>query len=132
MKISKKAYYGLKAMVFLAKNKEVTSIRTLAKEETLPEEYLEKIIQQLRKSGLVESTKGQSGGYKLALSPKLISANHILQVLDGALVPFPCSSGVQGDACSQESSCATSDVWKKLSLALEDTLDSITLADLIR
>lgn len=130
MKISKKAYYGLRAMVYLAQNDGVHSIHTLAQEEGLPEEYLEKIAQKLRKAGLVEATKGQSGGYQLALRPNLITANHILQTLDGSLVPFPCSSG--SDGCSQKSSCATSNVWRKLSLALEDTLDSITLADLIR
>ncbi|MDD5084346.1 MAG: Rrf2 family transcriptional regulator [Candidatus Moranbacteria bacterium] len=132
MKISKKAYYGLRAMVYLASNKGIVSIHTMAREEYLPEEYLEKIVQKLRSAGLVEATKGQGGGYSLALEPRLITANHILKVLDGSLVPFPCSSGIEGDSCSQESSCATSNVWKKLSLALEDTLDSITLADLIR
>lgn len=132
MKISKKAYYGLRAMVYLAQNTGLASIHTMAEEESLPEEYLEKIVQKLRKSGLVEATKGQSGGYKLALEPKFITANHILNVLDGSLVPFPCSSGIEGESCASESSCATSNVWKKLSLALEDTLDSITLADLIR
>ncbi len=132
MKISKKAYYGLRAMVYLARQKEHCSIHTLAREEDLPEEYLEKIAQKLRKSGLIEATKGKDGGYRLALKPELITANHILTVLDGSLVPFPCSSGIEGESCSQESSCATSNVWKKLSLALEDTLDSITLADLIR
>jgi len=132
MKISKKAYYGLRAMVYLASNKGIVSIHTLAQEECLPEEYLEKIVQKLRGAGLVEATKGQGGGYKLALAPDLITANHILTVLDGSLVPFPCSSGLEGESCSQEGSCATSNVWKKLSLALADTLDSITLADLIR
>lgn len=119
-------------MVYLASHKGIVSIHTMATEESLPEEYLEKIVQKLRSAGLVEATKGQGGGYALALPPKLITANHILKVLDGSLVPFPCSSGIEGESCSEESTCATSNVWKKLSLALEDTLDSITLADLIR
>jgi Rrf2 family cysteine metabolism transcriptional repressor len=132
MKISKKAYYGLRAMVFLAQNEGVCSIHTLAQEEDLPEDYLEKILQTLRKAGLVEATKGQNGGYRLALEPELITTNHILKTLDGSLVPFPCSSVEGQGLCSQESTCATSNVWKKLNTALEDTLDSITLADLIR
>jgi Rrf2 family protein len=127
MKISKKAYYGLRAMVYLAQNNRVASIHTMAQDEHLPQDYLEKIVQQLRATGLVDATKGQGGGYELALAPNLITANHIL---DGPLVPFPCSS--EKGLCSQETNCATSDVWKKLNLALEDTLDSITLADLIR
>lgn len=130
MKISKKAYYGLRAMVYLAQNKQVASIHTMAQDEDLPQDYLEKIVQKLRASGLVEATKGQGGGYELALAPHLITANHILKTLDGPLVPFPCST--EEGLCSAETNCATSDVWKKLNLALEDTLDSITLADLIR
>lgn len=130
MKISKKAYYGLRAMVSLAQSGQARSIHSLAEEEGLPEDYLEKIVQGLRKAGLVEATKGQKGGYTLALKPDLITAGHILSTLDGPLVPFPCSSG--GGACSQESSCATSNVWKRLNMALEDTLDSITLAELIK
>jgi Rrf2 family cysteine metabolism transcriptional repressor len=130
MKISKKAYYGLRAMVSLAKDPQVRSIHALAEEEGLPEDYLEKILQELRRAGLVEATKGQQGGYGLAIGPDLVTANHILRVLDGPLVPFPCSSSEGQGLCSHESGCATSNVWKKLNMALEDTLDSITLADL--
>lgn len=131
MKISKQAYYGLRAMVYLAQNDgRICSIHTMASDEDLPEEYLEKIMQKLRRVGLVDAVKGLNGGYKLALEPKLITTNHILLTLDGPLVPFLCSAS-PGE-CSQESSCATSNVWKKIDLVLKDTLDSITLADLIR
>ena len=130
MKISRKAYYGLRAMTRLAKERETISIHALAEEENLPEEFLEKILQKLRSAGLVEATKGVNGGYALALRPEDITAGHILSVLDGPLVPFPCTDG-QGK-CPEQRHCATSTVWKKLDQALSDTLDGITLKDLIK
>ena len=132
MKISKKAYYGLRAMVHLAKDGETCSIHTMARKEALPEDYLEKIVQELRKAGLVKAIKGLNGGYALASNPQHITANHILKTLDGSLVPFPCSPSMSPTTCSLEETCATSDVWRKLSDSLEKTLNSITLADLIR
>ena len=128
MKISKRAYYGLRAMTRLARETESLSIRVLAEEEGLPEEFLEKILQKLRHAGIVEAKKGVTGGYALALDPSDITAGHILGVLDGPLIPFPCAAN--GDACSQSKHCATSTVWKKLDQALTDTLDGITLRDL--
>ncbi len=130
MKISKKAYYGLRAMTRLAKEKEMLSIHALAEEENLPEEFLEKILQKLRSAGLVEATKGVNGGYALALRPEEITAGHILGLLDGPLVPFPCANGKS--KCPEQRHCATSTVWTRLDRALSDTLDGITLKDLIK
>ncbi|MEI8104149.1 MAG: Rrf2 family transcriptional regulator [Candidatus Moraniibacteriota bacterium] len=131
MKISKKAYYGLRAMTRLAGETEPLSIHTLSEEEGLPEEFLEKIFQDLRKAGIVSATKGATGGYALALAPEEITAGHILTTLDGALVPFPCV-GNSTAGCPMSRRCATQNVWQKLSLAIEDTLDGITLQDLIK
>ena len=65
MKVSKKAYYGLRAIVGIAHFGEI-SAHALAREENLPEEYLQKILQQLNKAGVICSEKGASGGYALA------------------------------------------------------------------
>ena len=70
MKVSKKAYYGLRAAIALAQSSRALSIHALAESEHLPEDYLEKILQMLRKAGLVEATKGVAGGYALARSAK--------------------------------------------------------------
>lgn len=131
MKISKQAYYGLRAMTRLAKENAPVSIHTLSHEEGLPERFLEKILQKLRRAGIVEAIKGVHGGYQLAIKPELVTAGHILSVLDGSLVPFPCTDGVQ-DPCPLEQHCATQNVWQKLSLAISDTLDGITLKELAR
>jgi Rrf2 family protein len=66
MRISKKAYYGLRAAAALARNGGELSVHELAHTEDMPEDYLHKILQSLRKASLVTAAKGQGGGYALA------------------------------------------------------------------
>lgn len=129
MKVSKKAYYGLRAAIALAQSGKPLSIHALAETEHLPEDYLEKILQALRKAGLVEATKGVTGGYQLARSPKETSAWDILRVLDGPIAMF--APPVKGSLpCLQVSHCQTNQVWRTLEQAIENTLTSMTLENL--
>ncbi len=130
MKISKKSYYGLRAVLALAQTEKPLSIHTLAKNEQLPEEYLEKILQILRRVGLVEARKGTTGGYLLARPPKEINAWEILRELDGPIKPFlPPLRGTL--PCFQPSHCQTNEVWRTLENEIEKTLSQVTLASLI-
>lgn len=130
MKVSKKAYYGLRAALALAQAKKPLSIHTLAKTEHLPEEYLEKIVQQLRRSGLVEAKKGMHGGYLLAKSAEATTVWEILKELDGPLQIFlPPVKGTL--PCLQPSHCQTNEVWRKLETEIEHSLSTVTLASLI-
>jgi len=129
MKVSKKAYYGLRASIALAQSDRPLSIRALAESEHLPEDYLEKILQMLRKAGLVEATKGVTGGYALARSPKETSAWDILHVLDGPIEMF--NPPVKGALpCLQVSHCQTNQVWRTLEGKIEETLSDISLEHL--
>lgn len=130
MKVSKKAYYGLRAVLALAQKKHPLSIHALAQAEHLPEDYLEKIVQQLRKIGLVEAKKGTTGGYSLARSPKGISVWEVLQELDGPFKTFvPPIKGTL--PCLQPSHCQTNEVWRQLEKEIEKSLSAITLESLI-
>ncbi len=129
MKVSKKAYYGLRAAIALAQSDRALSIHALAEAEHLPEDYLEKILQTLRKAGLVEATKGVAGGYMLARSRKNTSAWDILRVLDGPLETF--TPTVKGSLpCLQVSHCQTNQVWRTLEAKIEETLSGISLDQL--
>ncbi len=126
MKVSKKAYYGLRATIALAQSGKALSIRALAESEHLPEDYLEKILQILRKAGLVEATKGVTGGYALARSARDTSAWDILRVLDGPIEMF--TPPVKGTLpCLQVSHCQTNQVWRTLEEKIEETLSGISL-----
>lgn len=130
MKISKKAYYGLRAVLALAQAKKPLSIHALAETEHLPEDYLEKIIQQLRRSGLVEAKKGTAGGYSLTKPATTITVWEILKELDGPLqIFFPPVKGTL--PCLQPSHCQTNEVWRKLETEIEHSLSTVTLASLI-
>jgi Rrf2 family cysteine metabolism transcriptional repressor len=130
MKISKKSYYGLRAVLALAQAEKPLSIHALAETEHLPEDYLEKIVQQLRRSGLVEAKKGTTGGYSLTKPATTITVWEILKELDGPLQIFlPLVKGTL--PCLQPSHCQTNEVWRKLEIEIEQSLSQITLASLI-
>ncbi len=130
MKISKKAYYGLRATLALVQTEKSLSIHTLAEMEHLPENYLEKILQTLRKAGLVTAHKGVAGGYTLARSAQEISVWDILSLLDGPIKTF--SAPIKGTLpCLQVSHCQTNEVWRMLENKIEATLSDVSLASLI-
>lgn len=128
MRVSKKAQYGLRAMVYLAKHsseKEVCSIKEISEKEKIPFDFLEKIISELQEAGLVEAKKGVQGGYFLICPPEKITAGEVVRVLEST-VPVSCLG------CQMARVCATKDVWEKVQDSLDSTLDSMTLADLIK
>jgi Rrf2 family protein len=129
MKISKKAYYGLRAVVALAQNNKAISIHTLAKAEKLPEDYLEKILQSLRRCGIVEAKKGTAGGYTLARAAKNINVWEVLCELDCPIKTFTPIRGAL--PCLHISHCQTNQVWRKLEEEIEKTLTKIKISDLI-
>ncbi|MDD2766784.1 MAG: Rrf2 family transcriptional regulator [Candidatus Moranbacteria bacterium] len=130
MKISKKSYYGLRAILALAQTEKPLSIHLLAEKEHLPEMYLEKILQALRKANLVTAHKGVSGGYVLARRAEKISVWDVMAPLDGPtkIVPSPLRGTLP---CLQVSHCQTNEVWRTLENKIENTLSKISLASLI-
>ncbi len=130
MKVSKKAYYGLRAVLALSQAKKPLSIHTLAQTEHLPEDYLEKILQQLRRAGMVEAKKGTTGGYSLTHLPREVTVWEVLFVLDGPIKTFtPLIKGTL--PCLQPSHCQTNEVWRTLETEIEHSLSKVTLANLI-
>jgi len=128
MRVSKKSQYGLRAMVYLAKHsseKEVCPIREISKKENIPFDFLEKIISELEKAGLVKAKKGVLGGYFLAKKPEKITSGEIVRVLEST-VPVSCTG------CQMARICSTKNVWDKVQDSLDSTLDSMTLKDLIK
>ncbi len=107
--LSSKARYGLKAMAALARRhgeRQNTSVEEIAQEEGVPVKFLEAILTQLKKSGLLISRRGPSGGYQLAMDPREISLAHVIRVLDGPFAPTPCSRTRNPVVCE---SCVTLD-----------------------
>jgi len=109
------------------------SIAAVAKESSVPPTYLEQLIAPLRKAGLVESTRGARGGYQLARPPETVRVGEVYRVMEGPVAPMDCVSEDPADqTCPLIEGCETRPVWLKVRDSIVDTLDSMTLADLIR
>ena len=126
IKISKKSQYGLRAMVYLAKNnKRIVPLSEISDKESIPFDFLEKILSVMEKSGLIKSKKGVQGGYSLAGPASKTSALQILSALEGSELSVNCA------VCSKEKKCSSKNVWYKLNSSLQSTLSSIKLSKLI-
>jgi Rrf2 family transcriptional regulator, cysteine metabolism repressor len=135
MKVSTRGEYGVRAMVALAKHygDGPVSINIVAKESLVPYAYLEQLIVPLRKAGLVESKRGAQGGYTLTRSPELVRVGEVYRVMEGPVAPMDCVSEDPADqTCPLIDGCETRPVWLKVRDSIVDTLDSMTLADLVR
>lgn len=134
MRVSSRGEYGVRAMVALAKNygQGPMSIASVAKESSVPSAYLEQLIGPLRRAGLVESKRGAHGGYQLARAPELVWVGEVYRAMEGPVAPMECvSEDVSEQTCPLIDGCETRPVWLKMRDALVQTIDSITLADLI-
>lgn len=131
MKLSTKGRYGLRAAVDLAlyAKDEPISISTIAAREGLSERYLEQLFAKLKKAGLLQSLRGTNGGYQLARPAKEISVGDVLRALEGEMVLVDCPDSE--DVCAKFDSCVTKYVWKRINNSINDTMDSMTLEEII-
>ena len=129
MKFSTKAEYGLKAIVNMAQcYPDQKTTKELASEENISQKYLERLLGKLRTGGLIDSTKGKSGGYVLARDPKKIPVGEIIELLDGDISPMRCV----GKFCASQKKCPSSIVWTELGEQIHKTLYKIKLSDLVK
>jgi Rrf2 family protein len=127
MQISKKSQYGLRAMVYLAKSfksKKLALLKDVSEKEAIPFDFLEKILSELEKTKLVKGKKGIGGGYILAKNPGKITVKDIVDPLEN-------TTAVDCRLCGKSKKCLTKNVWRKIDIAIDKTLKSITLKDLI-
>jgi Rrf2 family protein len=133
--LTKKAKYGLKAMVHLAELApgEGVSIGDIAEANALPRKFLEAILLDLRNAGFVRSRKGRGGGYTLARTPGDIRVGDIIRALDGPLAPIPCASRtayVACDDCPDLEGCSVRMIMQNVRDAMADILDHTSLAQM--
>lgn len=132
MMISTKGRYALRIMIDLARHREegYISLKTIADRQETSMKYLEAIIADFKKVGIVESQRGKEGGYRLPKEPSEYTVNQILTLAEGSLAPVACLSCVE-DNCNREDFCLTLPMWKQLEQLIKDYLSQVTLADLL-
>lgn len=133
MKISTKGRYALEAVVDMVYHAgdAYESIRSIAERRNISENYLEQIYLVLRKTGLVESTRGPQGGYRLAKAPENVTACDVLCALEGKLLPVQCLDPDAEESCPREEYCATHQVWQRIATEMHDIIHGVTIADLV-
>lgn len=128
---SKKCRYGLRAMIDLAKNGNGRPVRCkdISKREKIPSAYLENILIQLRKSGMINATRGVGGGVVLTRRPEQIKMSEIIECLEGSVAPTNCTA--DHDSCERTKDCEAFELWNRLYKAQKAILETTTLSDLI-
>ncbi len=133
MKISTRGRYALRTMVDLAQHggEGLVTLKDVTARQDLSQKYLEQIVTQLSKAGLVKGTRGPQGGYRLARDPRDYTVAEILEQVEGSLAPVECLEA-EKNTCERCSSCATIDMWTGLYKVVTDYLGNITLADVVQ
>ena len=131
MKLSTRSRYGTRLMLKLALNyqKGPISLKDIAQQEEISEKYLSQLVIPLRASGLIYSLRGFQGGYQLSKSPSQISIKDIVQALEGNISPVECVKNPS--ICSKADDCSVRDIWGNLYKKIHETLDSVSLKDLL-
>lgn len=130
MKFSTTTRYGLRAIVYIARKGDISSVREISTAENIPVPYLEKIILKLSKAGFISVKRGASGGYYLSRSADKISVDGIVTTLEKTTHSAPCLE--EGYDCPRLKDCPTHGIWGKIDRSIHETLGKITLEDLIR
>jgi Rrf2 family protein len=134
--LSKKSKYGLKAMLELASEdagQRPLQASELAERQQLPKKFLEAILLELTRHGLLKSKLGRGGGYVLTRKPGDITVGEIIRVLEGPLALIPCVSKTayrRCDECLDEETCGVRLAMKEVRDATSHILDNTTLAGL--
>src|ERR1700685_4353965 len=134
--LSNKAKYGLKAMLYLAERPDSGPIGILeiAQDQNIPKKFLDAILLELRRNGIVHSRKGRGGGYVLSRPPEEISVGRIIRVLDGPLAPIGCASKTAYRPCidcSDIKVCQVRRLMQWLRDAMAGILDQTSLAEML-
>jgi len=133
--LSKKLKYGLRAMLALADEPSGSPLQAseLSVRQRLPKKFLEAILLELTRHGLLQSKKGRGGGYVLGRKPGDITIGQIVRVLEGPLALVPCVSQTaykRCDECLDEETCGIRLAMKEVRDATAHILDNTTLAGL--
>lgn len=133
MKISTKGRYAVRVMLDLALNNtgECIKVKDIAARQGISEKYLEQIIAVLNKAGYVTSVRGAQGGYRIAKAPEEYTVGQILRLTEGSMAPVACleEGALECERCD---TCETLEVWRDLYAAVNNVIDNVTVADLVK
>lgn len=132
--LSQKARYAFKTLIALSPDgpNQFKRAKDIAKAEKIPLRFLEQILLELRRGGLIGSRRGREGGHFLLKSPTEISLGQVMRLIDGPIAPLSCLSKTayrRCKDCADESSCAVRQVFKRAYEATFQVLEKTSIAD---
>jgi len=132
IRLTKAGEYGLRAVRYLVENidQERISIGDISINKKIPEPFLRKLFKPLVQQGIINSTRGVSGGVRLARNPKDITVLEVVEALEGPLALNECL--LDDSACEFLSECGMHDVWEEAQAAMAKVLRSRNLSDLAK
>ena len=133
MMISTRGRYALRILVDLAENRRdgYVTLKELADRQEISEKYLESIVKDLVRAGILEGVRGKGGGYRLGCPPEKIPVLDVLTLTDGSLVPVAClEEGAK--PCSRAPDCRTLPLWEGLNAVVRDYLVRFSVQDLVK
>ena len=153
MKMSTRSIYGLRALIDLGLHAgtETVSLQSIAARQNISINYLEQIMPLLKKAGLITSSRGAQGGYRLGRPAEEISVGDILRVLEGDLRAVRCQCGSCDSVCTEDpeqkvpdrkntahgscqsaDQCAARHVWQQINDSITSAVDSLMLSTLLK
>jgi Rrf2 family protein len=134
--LSQKAKYAMRALLYLARAEaqQPVFISEIAEQQAVPKKFLELILLDLKRHGLVHSLRGKKGGYLLAKPPEMIFFGQVIRIIDGPLAQLPCASRTayrRCDDCQDEKTCEIRRVLLQVRDSTARILDNTSLADVM-
>lgn len=108
-------------------NHQPVRVEEIAGTQGIPENYLRRLLIELKRGGLVASQKGPNGGYLLGRNPARISMADVVEIIEGDYVPVECLDEKGNSICDRGSPCAMRDVWREVRDSVNGILRGVTL-----
>lgn len=133
MIVSTKGRYALRVIIDLAEQHkdERVPLKEIAERQGISQKYIEAIMTLLSKNHFVDAVHGKGGGYQLNKKPEEYKVGDILRLTEGSLSPVACLEK-GAEVCPRKAECRTLPMWTKLDEIVENYLDSISIADLMK
>lgn len=122
--------YSLKALLMLAERYPTAQplrVENIAMAQNIPENYLRRLLIELKRGGLVVSQKGPSGGFLLARPPSKITMADVVEIIEGDYAPVECLEEGANSPCRGNEVCAMRDVWREVRDQVASILRRTTL-----
>ena len=133
VELSQKCQYAMRAVFELAKrqNEGPVKIASIAAAQAVPPRFLENILNQLKRDGIVDSRRGKRGGYVLTKDPAKLDVGTVIELTQGPVSLVDCDGGAPGTDCPFKKDCVFWPVWNKARKALVDVYSTTTFAELV-